>query len=258
MFWSSCSSDPVQHFYFWLKPSNGTLCWSRYRENASHTRNEANILEIHEGASNGVKQNPSYSPQDLHKYVFWVMTGSGVLDLFAYNQDAYSRWVNDIRDIAEKNALLGDQELFERNVHTRSRNSSRPASRRSNVSRSSVAPVLLHANSQESRSPPITSPVTPTALKPKQTEMKVQPPHRSVSCQQSSEERVGADIEVQQSNTEGFSRRRGISMQPAFTSTPLKSGKDDVTINSERCFVATNLNIHDDVPELALEESDVI
>ena len=44
----------------------------------------------------------------LHKYVFWVMTSGGVLDLLAYNENDYSSWLREIGQVAVTNAQHGD------------------------------------------------------------------------------------------------------------------------------------------------------
>ena len=97
--------DPLQHFYFWLKPRAGTICWSR--DFSKRYPKEAIILEIHEGPSNSVRHSPAYSPHDLHRFVFWVMTDSGIVDLMAYNEEAYITWVNEIGRLAQRNENTG-------------------------------------------------------------------------------------------------------------------------------------------------------
>ena len=59
------------------------------------------MFEVHEGPSALLKQNPAYSPQQLHTHVFWVMTDCGVLDLLAYNEEAHVVWVKEIGKIAQ-------------------------------------------------------------------------------------------------------------------------------------------------------------
>ena len=131
-------TDPIKHYYFWLKHSEGSICWSRLRENANRNSQRAVVLEVHEGPSQAVKKNPSYSPGDLHKHVFWVLTGGGVLDLFAYNEDAYGMWLNNISNVANSNVKRGIENL---NLKNQSRTQSRPASSHSTkYSRATVAP----------------------------------------------------------------------------------------------------------------------
>ena len=99
------------------------------------------MLEVHEGPSNTVKQVPSFSQSDLHCYTFWVLTGGGVLDLFAYNEDAFKTWLIELERIAQKNANLiasGVLQKFQStSVH------SRPQSSLSlnMISKSSVSPM---------------------------------------------------------------------------------------------------------------------
>ena len=142
---TNTQTDPIKHYYFWLKRSEGSICWSRLRENATNRNSQqAVILEVHEGPSQAVKKNPSYSPGDLHKYVFWVLTGGGVLDLFAYNEDAYGMWLNNISNVANSNMKRGIENL---NLKNQSRTTSRPASSHSvKYSRATVAPVDNLAN----------------------------------------------------------------------------------------------------------------
>ena len=130
--------DPIKHFYFWLKHSEGSICWSRLRENANRNSQRAIVFEVHQGPSQSIKKNPSYSPGDLHKHVFWVLTGGGVLDLFAYNEDAYGMWLENISSLASKNAKRGIENL---SLKKQSRINSRPSSTLSHYSRATVAPV---------------------------------------------------------------------------------------------------------------------
>ena len=58
-------------------------------------------MEVHEGPSPTVRHSPAYSPADLHKHVFWVMTDRGILNLFAYNEDAYVTWVREMDKLAQ-------------------------------------------------------------------------------------------------------------------------------------------------------------
>ena len=132
------TTDPIKHYYFWLKHNEGSICWARLRENANRNSQRAVVLEVHEGPSQAVKKNPSYSPGDLHKHVFWVLTGGGVLDLFAYNEDAYGMWLNNISNVANSNVKRGIENL---NLKNQSRTQSRPASSHSmKYSRATVAP----------------------------------------------------------------------------------------------------------------------
>lgn len=67
-----------------------------------------------------------------------MLTGGGVLDLFAYNEDAYGMWLNNISNVANSNAKKGIENL---NLKNQSRTQSRPASSRSTKhSRATVAP----------------------------------------------------------------------------------------------------------------------
>ena len=76
----------------------GTLSWSR--ETTQGGAKYGRVLEVHKGPSPTVQHSAMYSPADLHKYVFWVMTDRGVLDLFAYNEDAYITWVEEMDKVA--------------------------------------------------------------------------------------------------------------------------------------------------------------
>lgn len=61
-----------------------------------------------------------------------------MLDLFAYNEDAYGMWLNNVSNVANSNAKRGIQNL---NLKNQSRTQSRPASSRSTKhSRETVAP----------------------------------------------------------------------------------------------------------------------
>ena len=59
------------------------------------------MYEVHTGPSESLRQNPEYSPDELHQHVFWVETDCGVFDLLAYNGEAYQAWINAIEEIAQ-------------------------------------------------------------------------------------------------------------------------------------------------------------
>lgn len=96
------------------------------------------MLEVHKGPSQSVKKNPSYSPGDLHKHIFWVLTGGGVLDLFAYNEDAYAMWLENISSLAGKNAQRGIENLP---LKKQSKTNTRPSSTHGRHSRVTVVPT---------------------------------------------------------------------------------------------------------------------
>ena len=156
-------TDPIKHYYFWLKHGEGSICWTRLRENAGRNSERATVLEVHEGASQSVKKNPSYSPGDLHRYVFWVLTGGGVLDLFAYNEDAYGMWLANISSLAAANAKRGLENLP---LKKQSQTMSRPASSsHGRYSRAAVAPVNYDNNDTNSMASTLNFGPT-TAVKP--------------------------------------------------------------------------------------------
>ena len=71
-----------------------------------------------------------------------------MLDLFAYNEDAYGMWLNNISNVANSNAKKGIENL---NLKNQSRTQSRPASSHSvKYSRATVAPGDNIANEETS------------------------------------------------------------------------------------------------------------
>ena len=66
----------------------------------------AQVQSVHSGASDVIKMRPDYSPLDINKYTFWVVTSKGVLDLTAYSEDKYVSWLTHLNEIAH-DKLLG-------------------------------------------------------------------------------------------------------------------------------------------------------
>ncbi len=63
---------------------------------------EARVLEAYEGPSNALRNTSHYTlNSELYKNVFSVMTEGGVLDLMAYNEQAYQQWVRGVAQLAE-------------------------------------------------------------------------------------------------------------------------------------------------------------
>ena len=60
----------------------------------------AQVQSVHSGPSDTVKSRHDYTPTAVHKYSFWVVTTSGVLDLIAYSEDMYVSWLVNINELA--------------------------------------------------------------------------------------------------------------------------------------------------------------
>lgn len=130
------SAEAVKHYYFRLNEQEGSICWCRSREGVFKSPNKALVLQVHSGPSNTVRKIPKFSPNDLHCYTFWVATGGGVLDLFAYNEDSFRLWVTQLEGVASRNSSAVGREAFKNSsVH------SRPSSSLSVRSRASVVPA---------------------------------------------------------------------------------------------------------------------
>jgi hypothetical protein len=128
--------ESVRHYFFRLNEQDGSICWSRSREGAFRNPSKALVLQVHKGPSNTVKKIPKFSPNDLHCYTFWVETGGGVLDLFAYNEDSFRLWVMELEGMALRNSsAVGHDKFKNSSVH------SRPSSSLSVRSRASVMPA---------------------------------------------------------------------------------------------------------------------
>ncbi len=98
------TSEPLQHFYFWLKPSAGTICWSREETRKKSLEKETRVLQAYEGPSNAFRNSSGYSLNlELYRNVFSVLTDSGVLDLMAYNEQSHQQWLKDIDRLAQRN-----------------------------------------------------------------------------------------------------------------------------------------------------------
>ncbi len=98
-------ADLIRHYFFRLDEQEGSIIWSRSREGSrSSNPNKVLVLEVHREPSNTVKNLPKFSPGDLHCYSFWVGTSGGVLDLLAYNEDAYNVWLIELERVASRNA----------------------------------------------------------------------------------------------------------------------------------------------------------
>ena len=96
---------------------------------------------------------PKFSPNDLHCYAFWVATGGGVLDLFAYNEDSFLVWMAELEAMVLRNSSAADREKFKSSsVH------SRPSSSLSARSRASVVPAgMSHDDHMTEASSELTS-----------------------------------------------------------------------------------------------------
>lgn len=105
--YSNNGKGPLHHYYFWLTAQTKEICWSR----SSNMRapQVAQVQSVHAGAGDTVRSRLDYSPLDIHKYSFWVVTTSGVLDLIAYSEDKYVLWLTQINEIAHERCddLLG-------------------------------------------------------------------------------------------------------------------------------------------------------
>lgn len=134
----------MRHYYFRLNEQEGAIYWSRSRDNSLKKPSKALVLQVHKGASNAVKDIPKFSPADLHCYTFWVATGGGVLDLFAYNEEAFRAWLSRLELLSARNA--GNAAALHNFKNSSVYGGSRPVSSRSTVSRSSVVPTGTRAS----------------------------------------------------------------------------------------------------------------
>ena len=98
----------MRHYYFRLNQEEGSILWSRSHESSFKNPKKALVHEVHEGPSNTVKNISKFSPDSLHRYTFWVQTAGGVLDMFAYNEDAFRAWLIKLEHVAQRNANLAD------------------------------------------------------------------------------------------------------------------------------------------------------
>ena len=99
-------ADLVKHYFFRLNEQEGSIAWSRSREGMSRTSSKVLVLDVHREPSNTVRSLPKFSPSDLHYLSFWIGTSGGVLDLLAYNEDAYNVWLLELERVAGRNANL--------------------------------------------------------------------------------------------------------------------------------------------------------
>ena len=90
------------YYHVRLDAQSGSICWSRDASPQRHRESRSCLLEVHEGASSAVQRRPDYSPMDLHRYAFWVLTESGVLNLLAYTEQSYTSWLSNLHRIVKK------------------------------------------------------------------------------------------------------------------------------------------------------------
>jgi len=104
----------VKHFFFQLDESEGSLSWWRSREGSQSSRGPGGkvlILEVHREPSNAVRNHARFSAGDLHCFSFWLATSGGVLDLLAYNEEAYNLWLLELERAAARNGHVGHSVL---------------------------------------------------------------------------------------------------------------------------------------------------
>lgn len=101
-----------------MNSKNKTLCWSR--SSNRHNKTESSIVSVHSGPSQLVQQRPDYSPDDLHIFVFWVITKVGILDLLAYSKESFEAWMECLQYLSEKDSV---QKIEEVSVDTESEKS---------------------------------------------------------------------------------------------------------------------------------------
>ena len=68
------------------------------------------MYQVHSGPSKQLQRNSAYSPNELHQHVFWLLTDSGVMDLFAYNDTSFQNWLTRLGRITRgtpKSGQLG-------------------------------------------------------------------------------------------------------------------------------------------------------
>lgn len=102
------------------------------------------MLDVHSEPSNTVKNLPNFSPDALHCYSFWIGTSGGVLDLLAYNEDAYKVWLIELERVAKRNGSMSRsavQAFKGSSVHSRPASSHGGSAR--HTPRSAVSPEAM-------------------------------------------------------------------------------------------------------------------
>lgn len=83
-----------------MNHNSGTLCWSR--KNNRRNKKEARVFNVQSTPSELVASRPDFSPTELHKHAFWVITELGVVNMLAYSEQAYVHWIKELERLAAK------------------------------------------------------------------------------------------------------------------------------------------------------------
>jgi len=99
----------VEHHFFKLDKREKVLFHSREEDaNPKHIK-KLKVLSVQSSPSLTVRGRLDYSPHDLHKYAFCIITThTSPLDVLAYTDRAYGGWMRELRKLCQQQEAVID------------------------------------------------------------------------------------------------------------------------------------------------------
>ena len=94
---------PVEHNFFKLDKKEKLLLRSREEETNPKYVEKLKVLSVQPSPSLTVRSRLDYTPHDLHKYAFCIITThTGPMDILAYTGRAYSGWIRELTKLCNQ------------------------------------------------------------------------------------------------------------------------------------------------------------
>ena len=104
-----CLVGPVEHHFFKLDKMENVLLRSREEDTNPKYVDKLKILSVQPSPSLTVRSRLDYSPLDLHKYAFCIITThTGPMDVLAYTDRAYTGWIRELTKLCNQQEAAVD------------------------------------------------------------------------------------------------------------------------------------------------------
>lgn len=117
---------------------------------------------VYPSPSLAVTARPDFSPHELHRYAFWLITDKGILDLLAYTEEAYKHWIKEFQVLAQQYS----KEMEQASIGNKRENETDQQT------------DVLQNEELQSEASSVLGPIYPVTSTPahNQTDLKIQPP----------------------------------------------------------------------------------
>lgn len=102
-------AGPVEHHFFKLDKKERVLLHSREEDTNPKHIEKLKLLSVQPSPSLTIRNRLDYSPHDLHRYAFCIITShTGPMDVLAYTDRAYNGWMRELTKLCQQQEAAVD------------------------------------------------------------------------------------------------------------------------------------------------------